>query len=147
MDVKAAKLALIGLSYGADRIPDKFFEALPGHYFKTKEVPDKNKKGRRRERSHSFGQQAHSESNTNTSETDSHISGHHHRPHLDKMSRDHHSHSSEHRTYLKYPTTGEPVRRYDEHYEPEYQRGNQLVSFRCTLLPSRTHVFPAGTKL
>ena len=130
MDVKAAKLALIGLAYGAERIPDKVFEAIPGHYFKAKEVPDKDKKDRHRHRSHSFDQQALGESNIYTSETASLPSGYYHRPHLDKMSRDHHSHSSENRTYLKYPTTAEPVRRYDERYEPEYERGNQLVSFR-----------------
>ncbi|KAK8251043.1 hypothetical protein HDK77DRAFT_425790 [Phyllosticta capitalensis] len=43
-----ATLAFKALSYGADRIPDKLFEAIPGGYFKRKE--EKELKRRKREK-------------------------------------------------------------------------------------------------
>ena len=136
MDSKATKLALIGLSYGAEHIPDKVFEAIPGHYYKPKEVSEKDKKGRQRQRSHSFNHQALSEPNVTTTKRASSPTDYLHKPYSDKMSRDHHSHSNGQGLYQKYYTTEEAPRRYDERYSSEYQRGNQLVRFKLILSAS-----------
>ena len=125
MDAKAAKLAPEGLSYGAERIPDKVFESIPGHYFKPKEIKDR--RGRHHRRSNSFSDERPSEPNT-TSDFRPSASKSSRKTANEKMSRDHHSHSNGHGLYQKYYTTDEPSRRYDGYYAPEYQRGNQMVS-------------------
>ncbi|KAH7052403.1 hypothetical protein B0J12DRAFT_72546 [Macrophomina phaseolina] len=45
-----ASLALKAISYGAERIPDKFFEAIPGGYFKAQEEKDRKRRKKDKER-------------------------------------------------------------------------------------------------
>ena len=130
MDAKAAKLALIALAYGAERIPDKVFESLPGHYFKPKEPSKQDKKSREHQRSRSVNHRAPIRPNSTSPKRAFSPPRYDRRSEWDKMSHDHHSHGGGHRTYQKYYTTGEPVREYDEYYAPEYQRSNQLVSLK-----------------
>ena len=136
MDAKAAKLAMIALSYGAERIPDRVFDALPGHYFKPKEDSVKHKGTRQDRHSQSSTFETLSEPEAARRERAHSVSDHSRKFHSDKMSRDHHqSHSNGHGTYQKYYTTNEPSRRYDDnHYAPESRRNNQLVSPLNTLL-------------
>lgn len=131
MDAKAAKLAMIALAYGAERIPDRVFEAIPGHYFKPKEDSAEEKGDRQHQRGQSSKYQTLSKPNGSRRERAHSASDHFHKLCSDKMSRDHHHHHSHNNgqgTYQKYYTTEEPSRRYDEYYAPESRRSNQLVS-------------------
>ena len=136
MDAKAAKLAMIALAYGAERIPDKVFDAIPGHYFKAKEDSVKERGDRQHQRSLSSKFQKLREPDVVRRVRAHSASDHSHKFHSDRMSRDHHHHphSNGHGTYQKYYTTEEPSRRYDDYYAPESRRNNQLVSTVETLL-------------
>ncbi|KAF2083207.1 hypothetical protein K490DRAFT_70043 [Saccharata proteae CBS 121410] len=45
-----ASLALKAIAYGADKIPDKFFESIPGGYYKPKEEKERERRDRRKHR-------------------------------------------------------------------------------------------------
>ncbi|KAK8174806.1 hypothetical protein BC567DRAFT_210005 [Phyllosticta citribraziliensis] len=67
-----AVLALKALSYGADKLPDKIFEALPGGYFKRKE--EKLRKKEQKLRSQSEGRGRHRRSPSYSDEDDDYYS-------------------------------------------------------------------------
>ena len=135
MDPKLTKLALKAVYYGAEKIPDKALDSIPGNYFKPK-TSERDRHIRSRQRRHSSVRQA--ERNFVASKT-SPSSQKSHKPRSASMSRDYHSRVDG--NYYN-GSNGAPVaRRYEDNYyipderDGNYYRESQMVNV-CTAVQS-----------